>query len=210
MGGSGNICFGGGGAGWTLIGKDATKNQGGNSIAGGGSGYGMSSSIGGGGGGGGGISHSYLSVGGYGIYNEGFLNILRNSQGGKNYIYGPLFYSGYAPVSYIISIKSSDRYGQLWCTGGRPTYKQKGLESIGIVILGIELLDDYEPSTTEKTILPCVFKTVKDSEISKQIYSLKNDIYQPDSTYTYNFELELNTIDAEEGYDQYDLIITPI
>ena len=129
-GGSGGYNFGGGGGGNTGNGLSATSNGGGNSgSTTGGGGYGGGSGafydgifIGGGGGGGGyGIGN-----GGYGIDNTfGTIYKLINSQGcsstNTTYYYGPLFYTGKAPINYNILINSITQYGQLWCTGNLDT-----------------------------------------------------------------------------------------
>ena len=124
--------FGGGGAaglynGTYPSGGDATYFHGGNGTVsfyynyysgGGGYGGGNGGSNGtAGGGGGGGSGANSGGNGGYGLSNSETITNLNNLQGGDDYSYGPLFFTGKLPTNYNIIINSSSNYGQLWCTG---------------------------------------------------------------------------------------------
>ena len=138
----------GGGDGLYFSGNSYSGNSGGSipsggSIsrgAGGGGGYGGGNGgnnqvdlvNGGGGGGGGKGSTDGYGNGGYGIQNNGSITKLVNLQGSSvpttqaiaqtsPYLYGPLFFAGNAPSSYVMQITSQYSFGQLWCTGvGNP------------------------------------------------------------------------------------------
>ena len=117
---------------YVYVSSDGNKGDDDN-LSGGGGGYGggngglsgtNASSSPGGGGGGGGYAGTYPSgytgktpgKGGYGMYNNGTITELHNSQGGNNR-YGPLFYGGRKLNNYYIVLFDNNRYGQIYFTG---------------------------------------------------------------------------------------------
>lgn len=224
-GGNGGIgfgCFGGGGGSSYngANGDDATAAGGGNggqeelalyyNIGGnGGGGYGgglgynlvdgITEAAGSGGGGGG----DGLYKGGYGIYNDGKIDTLYNSQGGTInnnndgtcYLYGPLFYAGNAPTNYIIYIKSVNEYGQLWCTGVSSTIKG----DTGFKTASVKFYDNFYP--TGNFTCYSVLKTTDDQ--------LFKDIIDIDISSDVGFIMKLTESSASSwGQYIYDLIIT--
>lgn len=128
-GGSGSLA--GGGSGMSSGGSgngDATSYGGGGSDTQGGGGAGggqggFQGPYGGGGGGGGGYTYDYFitansfaGIGGYGIYNNGTIQLLENAQG-IGLTLGALFYAGNLPTSYNIVIQNDASFGQLFYTG---------------------------------------------------------------------------------------------
>ena len=192
--------FGGGGAD-DYLGTAATINGGGNGGMnygsgggyGGGNGGSTYGGAGGGGGGRGGIGWgNYNNDGGYSIRNNGTITTLINSQGGlisnkdpNNYPYGPLFYCGNSPTNYKIIIKSTNEYGQLWCTGVKNT--------IGSITFSIAD-DSILSNSTYNKVLKFNLNTVKLNNTSGSYGG-------------YSWNLVKNSTST---YESYDLLVTMV
>ena len=158
----------------------------------------------GGGGGGGGAGGYYGSGstlvsggnGGYGLSNSSSITNLNNLQGGNEYTYGPLFFSGELPTNYNIIINSSSNYGQLWCTG----YNIANLTGTMNFNIDVSNSNPYLASTTLQSvlILPTTTTYLTSPAINVTNYS---------GPYTWSLTQSSITINSVSFYS-YDLNIS--
>ena len=154
------------------------------------------------GGGGGGGGRGYAN-GGYGIRNNGTITKLVNLQGSSvpttdiaqtsPYLYGPLYFAGNAPSSYVMQITSQYSFGQLWCTGvGNPSPMQ-------LTDFSVEPSLSFANFNEGTYILSNVLLNVSLTGNPSGLFNSSNNYYH------YAWSLQPNTINT--GYD-LKLVVT--